>query len=613
MTVTSGFFNSKNSDRKYDAKQMAQIFDGIINDGVYGTIYKQFAVKPGTGMQVLVDTGRAWFRHVWVLNDSVLQVSISPSEVLTDRIDAVVIEIDHSEPIRKGQIKYIKGTPSASPSTPVMINTELVRQYPLAFVRVNRGVNSISVANITNRVGISPTDLVTGPLKFMSIDQIVAQWEAQWSIIKNTFNNDALDLLTAYRNYLSEAKLVWQTWMNDAKAQNTKHINDLDKEFRDWWATIKVALDGDVAMNIINRLEKLEKDYGSYSDFKNAIDISKFLQYQDNGMMVQHVGYTGENPNKNKRLTLEELIKVIDTRRYFDQNDTKTIPLNTYRYSLLKARLNKEFRGKDITNELSKFITFLDQANFNRNEDPYYLGDYFMINGIRWTIVHFGYTMGDNMVDNTYDLNAVLMPLNTFIETAPFDTNELLTGPHGFLGSSYADFLFNRWDTKQAYTDVTKFFSLSNDIYNTYVVPTTNFYSSGVVDVNQNNKGKYPINRPYAPHSRKMGPFHIPSVEQLFGYREPTAILLRNQYARYREQFALFKLAGPSLFNELPPNFYYATCDIGTPLYDVSANKYYQIYITFRPFEPMTISSTGTGSNYAILPYITVSGYKYKL
>ncbi len=35
MSVTFGFYNSVNGDRKYDAIQMSSIFDGIIRDGVF--------------------------------------------------------------------------------------------------------------------------------------------------------------------------------------------------------------------------------------------------------------------------------------------------------------------------------------------------------------------------------------------------------------------------------------------------------------------------------------------------------------------------------------------------------------------------------------------------
>ena len=63
MAFTCGFFNSENGDRKYNAEQMSAIFDGIIADGVFTTIGDHMAVSAGTGMQVLVGTGKAWFDH----------------------------------------------------------------------------------------------------------------------------------------------------------------------------------------------------------------------------------------------------------------------------------------------------------------------------------------------------------------------------------------------------------------------------------------------------------------------------------------------------------------------------------------------------------------------
>ena len=38
MSVTYGFYNSINGDRKYNALEMSSIFDGIIVDGVYMSI-----------------------------------------------------------------------------------------------------------------------------------------------------------------------------------------------------------------------------------------------------------------------------------------------------------------------------------------------------------------------------------------------------------------------------------------------------------------------------------------------------------------------------------------------------------------------------------------------
>ena len=82
MTVSYGFYNSVNGDRKYDAIQMSSIFDGVIGDGVYETIGDAMMVKAVSGNQVTVGTGRAWFNHTWTLNDALLPITMNSSDVI---------------------------------------------------------------------------------------------------------------------------------------------------------------------------------------------------------------------------------------------------------------------------------------------------------------------------------------------------------------------------------------------------------------------------------------------------------------------------------------------------------------------------------------------------
>ena len=74
MSISYGFYNSINHDRKYNAEQISSIFDGIITDGVYHSIGNAFSVTPGTDMSVNVASGRAWFNHTWTLNDAMIIV-----------------------------------------------------------------------------------------------------------------------------------------------------------------------------------------------------------------------------------------------------------------------------------------------------------------------------------------------------------------------------------------------------------------------------------------------------------------------------------------------------------------------------------------------------------
>lgn len=180
MTIKSGFFNSSSGDRKYDALDLSSIFDGIIEDGVFATLDNQFAVKPGTGMQVTVDTGKAWFNHTWTVNDAILPLTIEAADITLDRYDAVVLEVNNTDPVRRNDIKIVKGTPAGIPKKPTLVNETDVHQHALAYILVGKGVTSIEARFIEIVVGKSETPFVTGPLKTVPIDELFAQWESEF-------------------------------------------------------------------------------------------------------------------------------------------------------------------------------------------------------------------------------------------------------------------------------------------------------------------------------------------------------------------------------------------------------------------------------------------------
>ena len=201
MSVTYGFYNSIKGDRKYNALEMSSIFDGIIVDGVYMSIGDALNVKSSGGMGITVGIGRAWFNHTWTLNDSLLPLTLANSDVLLNRIDAIVLEVNNNTEVRKNTIKILKGTPASKPVKPSLIESELVNQHPLAYISVPKGATSISQSNITNAVGTSECPFVTGVLEGMDIDKLVAQWGAQWA------------------EWLSSNTDAFNTWFNEMKNQ----------------------------------------------------------------------------------------------------------------------------------------------------------------------------------------------------------------------------------------------------------------------------------------------------------------------------------------------------------------------------------------------------------
>ena len=180
MAFTCGFFNSQNGDRKYNAEQMASIFDGLIKDGVYDTVGDIFAVTPGTGMQVLVGSGRAWFDHTWNNNDAQYPLAITAADVSLPRYDAVVLETNHSDTVRTNRLRVLTGTPASNPAKPTMASSANVKQHPLAYIRVTAGATAITQSMIQVVVGTSECPFVTGIIETAQIDALFQQWNGEF-------------------------------------------------------------------------------------------------------------------------------------------------------------------------------------------------------------------------------------------------------------------------------------------------------------------------------------------------------------------------------------------------------------------------------------------------
>lgn len=181
MAFTCGFFNSQNGDRKYNAEQMASIFDGLIKDGVYDTVGEIFAVTPGTGMQVLVGSGRAWFDHTWNNNDASYPLAITAADVSLPRYDAVVLETNHSDTVRTNRLRVVTGTPASNPAKPTMASSANVKQHPLAYIKVTAGAKAITQSMIQVVVGTSECPFVTGIIDTAEIDALFQQWNGEFN------------------------------------------------------------------------------------------------------------------------------------------------------------------------------------------------------------------------------------------------------------------------------------------------------------------------------------------------------------------------------------------------------------------------------------------------
>ena len=229
MALTYGFYNSLSKDRMYNAVQISEIFDGIIGDGIYESIGDWFTVKSTTGMNITVGTGRAWFNHTWTKNDAPLPLTVEDSHAILNRIDTVVLEVNADPDVRTNFIKIISGTPANEPVPPTLIKANDVYQYPLADIYVAADVTSITQSNITNRVGTSDTPFVVGVLEIKDVDNLIAQWQAEWE------------------EWTLLQKVTFMEWRAEQQAA-----------FTNWFENLQYVLDGDVAGHLQNQINDIQ-------------------------------------------------------------------------------------------------------------------------------------------------------------------------------------------------------------------------------------------------------------------------------------------------------------------------------------------------------------------
>lgn len=247
MALSCGFYNSLDHDRKYNAEQFGSIFDGVIHDGVYMNIGGTMMVKAtGADMTVNIQTGRAWFNHTWTLNDTIYPIILPDAEQMLSKIVAIVLEINNETNVRTNSFKTIVGTPaSQNPQRPILVNTESIHQYPLAYILIKPGVEVIKQEDITNMVGTSACPFVTSVAASMNVDELIAKWENQWN---NWFRQDQIDwddfvtrVNTEFDTFLDEQLSRINALVTVSGQRIDEFIDDSENQYSDLFSGLEAA------------------------------------------------------------------------------------------------------------------------------------------------------------------------------------------------------------------------------------------------------------------------------------------------------------------------------------------------------------------------------------
>ena len=150
----SGFFNSNNGDRVYDATDFAAFFGDLVSNGIFYRNADNLRVVAATGMQVLVQPGTAWINGYHYTNTTPFDLAISTADGVNPRIDRIILR--WSNVGRSINLTVINGTPAPTPNPPALTRNNDIYEMGIGTVYVSRGALSINAENVSD-TRLSPT------------------------------------------------------------------------------------------------------------------------------------------------------------------------------------------------------------------------------------------------------------------------------------------------------------------------------------------------------------------------------------------------------------------------------------------------------------------------
>ena len=281
MSVTCGFFNSSNGDRKYNADQMSSYFEGLVSDGVYENVGDALIVKAGDGMQVIVGEGRAIVRSKWFKNDASRIINLNPAHVTLNRYTAICLRLDLEN--RKVDFYTKDSADATTPIKPTMEDSSTIKELCLAYVYVGRGVTAITQNNIEDtRADTNICGWVTGLIKQVDTSELFLQWQA------------------AYEKNIAEME-EWKKKQQDS--------------FNDWFGTLTGQLNVKTKLREYKKTVTLKKDTTEIRIGDSFFDQDDTVLYANiNGIqLVEGVDYTLDGINDGTFLKFTNVIEAGNT------------------------------------------------------------------------------------------------------------------------------------------------------------------------------------------------------------------------------------------------------------------------------------------------------------
>lgn len=277
MAILSGYYDSINGDRKYNASTMSQYFTGLYTRGVLQNYKGKFVVKATEGMRIKIPTGKAYFTDgKWIENTADIVLTLDASDVVLNRIDSVVLRNNKNDEVRKAEVVLKKGTPAANPTPPGAVETSnYIEEMLLCNIRVDKLTENITQSNITNTIPNSDVcGYVTGLIEQVDTSDLYIQYE------------------TAYKEFQEQSKKEFDDWF--ANVKETLSTSTLIREYKSTYITkvqdeqnIDIAIPQynfvlDILQVLVNGLRLNGQEYtvnGKTITLKYPVDVGTPIEF----------------------------------------------------------------------------------------------------------------------------------------------------------------------------------------------------------------------------------------------------------------------------------------------------------------------------------------------
>lgn len=256
----SGFFDTKvNEDGSYDraylASSFAAYFASFIGNGVFANKLNTLQVIAGTNMTIKVKSGQGWINGYWYENTDDLTLTIQNADGILDRYDSVVLQLSFIDRTIRTIVKT--GSVSSKAQPPQVVRNSDYYELQLAYIYIPKGATSILQQRITDkRADSSVCGFVTGVVDQIDTNEFYTQLDG---FIQDYINksgdtyNDFKQFLDNLKELGSTDKESFNASLNELSQEANEQVNALIDEIRG-------LLDGDVATNLQNQVDKLNKN-----------------------------------------------------------------------------------------------------------------------------------------------------------------------------------------------------------------------------------------------------------------------------------------------------------------------------------------------------------------